>query len=139
MGVVVQACRDDVDEGGGEAFGQRRRDGRPNTRFHLDSNKVGRYAVEGQEAGHELPHKHAKSVHVAEGCLGPASEQLGRRPCKSGRHPAAAGRRRHCSGGHNNDSAAKVAQLKLNEQIAKIGRRGRLWVPWSYRRARAER
>ena len=139
MGVVVQAGHDDVDEGGGEAFGQRRRDGRSNTRFYLESYEVGRYAVEGHETGHELPHKHAKSVHVAESGLGPASEQLGRRPCKSGRHPAAAGSRRHHNGGQNNDSATKVAQLKLNEQFAMIGRRGRLRAPWSCRRARAER
>jgi hypothetical protein len=112
MGVVVQAGHDDVDEGGGEAFRQRRRDGRSNTRFYLESYEVGRYAVEGHETGHELPHEHAKSVHVARGGLSPASEQLGRRPCKSGRHPAAAGRRRRCRGGQDNHSATEVAQLK---------------------------
>ena len=77
MGVVLQAAHDDVHERGGETFGQRRRNGGTNTRFNLQSYEVGRYAVEGHEARHELPHKHAKSVHVAQGCLSPTSEQLG--------------------------------------------------------------
>ena len=80
MGVVVQAGHDDVDEGGGEAFRQRRRDGRTNTTSNLVSDEVGRYTVEGHEAHHELPHEHAKSVHVAKETLGPARKQLGRRP-----------------------------------------------------------
>ena len=90
MGVVVQAGHDDVDEGGGETFRQRRRDGRPNTGFDLVSDEVGRNAVEGYHARHELPHEHAKRVHVAGGGLRAASEQLGRRPRSRRRHPAAA-------------------------------------------------
>ena len=90
MGVVVQAGHDDVDEGGGETFRQRRRDGRTNATSDLSIDEVGRNAVEGYHARHELPHEHAKSVHVAGGGLRAASEQLGRRPRSCSRHPAAA-------------------------------------------------
>jgi hypothetical protein len=46
MRVVVQAGHDDFDEGGGEAFRQRRRDGRTNAGFDLVSNEVRRYTIE---------------------------------------------------------------------------------------------
>ena len=54
-------------ERGGETFRHRRRNGGTNTRFNLKCYEVGRCAVERQQARHELPHEHAKSVHVAQG------------------------------------------------------------------------
>ena len=91
MGVVVQAAQDDVGEGRGETFRQRRRDGWTHTSFDLVPNEIRRYTIERHHARHKLPHEHAKRVHVAEGGPIPAREQLGRTPCSRCRHLAAAG------------------------------------------------
>ena len=83
MGVVVQAGHDDVDEGGGETFRQRRRDGRTNTTSDLRIDEVRRYIM----SSHMNTPKACMSLEVVLD-LRAANEQLGRTPRSCRRHPA---------------------------------------------------